>query len=359
MRGPIQYFQLLSIKQKAGLLISAFAAGLLLLPHALVYVASAIASYKFITHTSWRNITVISFSVAAILSSVSHFGEELPQATRSSHSEYKQEKHDLATQEDTNHVATSASTSREKVEAGESIKQEVESHEQLAAIGAADQANKSQDDLEHQSSTYLVTHVVDGDTIKVTIRGEDETVRLIGIDTPETVHPSKPVECFGTEASRQASELLEGTTIQLETDDSQGVRDKYNRLLAYVILPGGTNFNQYMIENGYAYEYTYDVPYKYQNEFKEAEASARLSGVGLWAPGVCEATEDDKIDEQKTDPVKSNEKWYVSSHHSSRFYYCEKSSVWKNLSPKYLRTYNTEAELLAEFPSHTLHESCK
>lgn len=137
-------------------------------------------------------------------------------------------------------------------------------------------------------STYQVIRVVDGDTLKIDVNGAEETVRLIGMNTPETVDPRRPVECFGTEASAKAKELLNGEHIRLETESSQGTRDKYGRLLAYVYLEDGVLFNKYMINEGYAYEYTYRIPYQYQSEFKAAQKEAELAGRGLWAPGVCE-----------------------------------------------------------------------
>lgn len=137
-------------------------------------------------------------------------------------------------------------------------------------------------------SLYPVVSVVDGDTLKVSINGATETIRLIGINTPETVDPRKPVECFGKEASNKAKSVLTGKNVLIETDVSQGDRDKYGRLLAYVFLENGTNFNKMMISGGYAYEYTYNTPYKYQSEFKTAEADARNNKVGLWADGVCD-----------------------------------------------------------------------
>ncbi len=135
---------------------------------------------------------------------------------------------------------------------------------------------------------YFVTRVVDGDTIKVLIDGEEESVRLIGVDTPETVHPNKPVECFGKEASAFTKKELEGTSIGLEGDLSQGDVDGYGRLLRYVITEDGLNFNEVLIFEGYAYEYTYDDPYMYQEEFKKAQEQAQLHARGLWAEGVCE-----------------------------------------------------------------------
>ena len=95
------------------------------------------------------------------------------------------------------------------------------------------------------------------------------------------------MECFGKEASDEAKKILAGKTVRLETDASQDFRDKYGRLLAYVILTDGTNFNKFMIANGFGYEYTYKVPYKYQADFREAEKIARKNKSGLWAEGIC------------------------------------------------------------------------
>jgi micrococcal nuclease len=133
------------------------------------------------------------------------------------------------------------------------------------------------------------SHVQDnvGDTISVYINGTSQTIRLIGINTPETVDPRKPVQCYGKEASRKAKELLIGKRVILEKDESQGDYDRYQRLLTYIYLEDGTFFNKYMIENGYAYEYTYDTPYKYQQEFKAAQKSAQELKKGLWNPEIC------------------------------------------------------------------------
>ena len=138
-----------------------------------------------------------------------------------------------------------------------------------------------------QYTFYSVTSVVDGDTIKVNINGTVETLRLIGMDTPETVDPRKPVQCFGKEASNKAKELLVGTKVRLEKDPTQGELDKYGRTLAYIYREDGMFYNKYMIEQGYAHEYTYDEPYKYQAEFKQAEISARENSKGLWNPTIC------------------------------------------------------------------------
>ncbi len=134
-----------------------------------------------------------------------------------------------------------------------------------------------------EGKEYLVTKVVDGDTIKIEGIG---TIRLIGIDTPETVDPRKEVQCYGVEASNKAKELLENKYVKLEYDQSQGETDKYGRILAYVYMEDGKMFNELMIEEGFAHEYTYNTPYKYQKEFKELEQYAKDQELGLWGP-IC------------------------------------------------------------------------
>lgn len=139
-----------------------------------------------------------------------------------------------------------------------------------------------------EDGLYDVIKVVDGDTLSVDINGKIEKLRLIGMDTPETVDPRKPVQCFGKEASNKAKELLDGKRVRLESDPTQDDRDKYDRLLRYVILEDGTNFNEMMIREGYAHEYTYKDPYKYWLDFKNAEKEARTNQRGLWAENTCD-----------------------------------------------------------------------
>lgn len=140
---------------------------------------------------------------------------------------------------------------------------------------------------------YQVERVVDGDTIAVDVDGQEVTVRFIGMNTPETVDPRRPVQCFGKQASAEMKRILTSTTtselvsVRLETDPTQGTTDRYGRLLAYVILEDGTLLNQLMIAEGYAYEYTYNIPYKYQKEFKKAEVDARTMKKGLWDTSIC------------------------------------------------------------------------
>lgn len=140
---------------------------------------------------------------------------------------------------------------------------------------------------QNKNDLYRVIKIIDGDTITVDIEGTTTTLRLIGINTPETADPRKPVECYGIEASNRAKELLTGKNVRLESDPSQEDRDKYERLLRYVYLKDGTFYNEQMIKDGYAYEYTYDTPYQYQSQFKAAEDYARTNKLGLWADDAC------------------------------------------------------------------------
>lgn len=148
------------------------------------------------------------------------------------------------------------------------------------------QAEEAQD--KRTQEAYMVTRVIDGDTIIIDLAGKNVTLRMIGVNTPETLDPRKPVECFGKEASLQTTQLLEGKKVILGFDDTQDRWDKYKRLLAYVYREDGLFINKDLIERGYAYEYTYNTPYIYQKDFDSAERDARENGRGLWASGVCE-----------------------------------------------------------------------
>jgi micrococcal nuclease len=128
--------------------------------------------------------------------------------------------------------------------------------------------------------TYRCVRVVDGDTIIVEIDGTKERVRLIGVDTPETVHPNKPVQHYGKEASAFTRELVEDKMVRLEYDTQK--RDRYGRLLAYVYLADGTFLNAEIIKQGYGFAYT-RFPFKYMEQFRQYERSARETGIGLWA----------------------------------------------------------------------------
>ena len=123
-----------------------------------------------------------------------------------------------------------------------------------------------------------VSKVVDGDTIE--IEG-GARVRYIGVNTPETVHPTKPVECFGKEASDYNKTLLAGGYVRLVRDITD--TDKYGRLLRYIYLPDGTFVNLKLVVGGYAYADTYPPDVVHAKEFVAAQSAARLAGRGLWA----------------------------------------------------------------------------
>ena len=127
--------------------------------------------------------------------------------------------------------------------------------------------------------------MVDGDTIVVETGGIEEKVRLIGIDTPETVKPGSPVECYGKAASARTEALLpEGTAVVLERDVE--ARDRYDRLLAYVYRASdGTFVNLELAADGYALPATYPPNVAHTEAFLEASRQARAEGRGLW--GEC------------------------------------------------------------------------
>jgi micrococcal nuclease len=133
-----------------------------------------------------------------------------------------------------------------------------------------------------------VVKVDDGDTIEVVVNGGSERIRLVGVDTPETVDPRRPVQCFGKEASKHTKQWLTGKAVKLVPDSVAGDRDKYHRLLRYVYLTDGTLYNQELITDGFGHEYTFQGQrYDHQLEFKRAEADARQHQRGLWSPSAC------------------------------------------------------------------------
>jgi micrococcal nuclease len=149
---------------------------------------------------------------------------------------------------------------------------------QIAFPDAPREAAISQAEREKLPEGFVrVAEVLDGDTI--VIEG-GERVRFIGVDTPETVHPSKPVQCFGREASDFTKQLLEGSIVRLERDISD--TDKYGRLLRYVHLEDGSLVNLKLVEAGFAYASAYPPDIAHAAEFSAAMAAAREAKTGLW-----------------------------------------------------------------------------
>lgn len=129
---------------------------------------------------------------------------------------------------------------------------------------------------------YRVAKFDDGDTIVVDMDGTQETVRFIGIDTPETHDPRKAVQCFGQAASDYTKARIGSQPVRLETDPLGTNRDRYNRLLRYVYLPDGTLLNADLIKNGYAFAYL-SFPFTKSDEFHQLQTAARESNAGLWS----------------------------------------------------------------------------
>ena len=147
-----------------------------------------------------------------------------------------------------------------------------------------------------------VTRVIDGDTIEVSIDGQIYKVRYIGIDTPETVHPTKGEEPYGREACDKNKELVEGETVTLEKDVSE--IDHYGRLLRYVYV-GDLFINAELVRLGYAQVATYPPDVKYQDLFLELQREAREEGRGLW--GLEEEIGEEADDEVDEDTYEEQE----------------------------------------------------
>ena len=133
------------------------------------------------------------------------------------------------------------------------------------------------------NQTVQVSRVVDGDTI---VLADGRKVRYIGINTPETVDPRRPVQCFGTEASAFNHTLVAGKTVRLEKDISE--TDKYGRLLRFVYLEDGTLVNETLVREGYASASAFPPDITKQDLFFAAEREARAAHAGLWNPETCD-----------------------------------------------------------------------
>jgi micrococcal nuclease len=252
----IDRYKSLNLKNQIVMLIVIFIIALWLLPNILVYIAGLIASYYLINKKTWKYTALAIFSIAILVSWVLLIQKDISST----------QENNINTYQDKPKVEKLISSSSVVVQQDKIIP---------SPLVVAPVMTPSQ-------KLYSVVKVVDGDTVDVSINGKTERLRLIGINTPETVDPRKPVECFGVEASNKAKSILNGKKVALESDPSQGERDKYDRLLRYVFLEDGTNFNLLMVRDGFAYEYTYDIPYKYQTEFKKAQKEAMEAKAGLW-----------------------------------------------------------------------------
>lgn len=208
--------------------------------------------------------------------------------------------------------------------------------------------------------TAKVVSITDGDTIVVDLNGKTEKLRFIGIDTPETHHPSKPVQYFGKEASDYTTKQLTSKTIYLQKDVSD--RDKYGRLLRYVwfVKPSKNEpskeevisncFNAELVKNGYAHAYTYPPDVKYNEIFKELEAKAREKHIGLWNnenpdnENSKEIVVNEKINQRYVADTKEG---VIKGNRNSRIYHMPGQRSYNKISKKNVVYFKTEEEAKA------------
>lgn len=133
-----------------------------------------------------------------------------------------------------------------------------------------------------QPGFYSVARFVDGDTIDVNMNGKVETIRMIGIDTPETHRPNTPIQCYGPEAAAYTKKLIGNQPVRLQADALDTNRDRYGRLLRYIYLPDNTLVEKRLITEGYGFAYT-QFPFEKALVFKTYEQDAKTAGRGLWS----------------------------------------------------------------------------
>lgn len=131
---------------------------------------------------------------------------------------------------------------------------------------------------------HKIIDIVDGDTIQAEVDGSIESIRIIGIDAPESVNPA---ECYADESLNFARQLLADGWIQLESDPTQDNRDTYGRLLRYIWFNDNIDFGLSMISTGHAYEYTFRSVYNKQQSYRLAQTTAESEQVGLWSTDTC------------------------------------------------------------------------
>ncbi len=150
---------------------------------------------------------------------------------------------------------------------------------------AEEQARRAEEEARKAAEPVAVASVIDGDTIKVHIDDDIESVRLVGIDAPETFN------CYGDEAKQALTSILEGQKVRLEKDELQGDRDKYDRLLRFVFLEDGTPVSEKLLRDGLVFEKLFtSKPHKYHDAFVKAQEEAKSAQRGLWSPTTCNGT---------------------------------------------------------------------
>jgi micrococcal nuclease len=136
-----------------------------------------------------------------------------------------------------------------------------------------------------QPGLYKVTKFIDGDTIIVDMDGKAQTIRFIGVDTPEEFDSRKPVQCFAKAAAQHTKDLIGNDGVRLESDPQSDNRDRYDRLLRFVYTSSGTLVNYQIVADGYGFTTT-GFPFTRMDDFRAAQNKARQENKGLW--GDCQ-----------------------------------------------------------------------
>ena len=203
-------------------------------------------------------------------------------------------------------------------------------------------------------TTYKIVRIVDGDTIIIDYNGVEERVRLIGVDTPESVHPDKTKNNeFGVIASNFSKGYLENKEVSLELDVQE--RDKYGRILAYVYLDG-VMYNKTLLQEGMAKVSTYPPNVRYVDDFKALEKSAREANKGLWAYSEDSSTVSTTPAQSNTNPTTSNvtqtldaskDGIWIKGNINSKIYHVPGGRDYDKVSPQNIVWFETEADAIA------------
>ncbi|SFE84840.1 thermonuclease family protein [Peptostreptococcus sp. D1] len=201
-----------------------------------------------------------------------------------------------------------------------------------------------------------VVRVIDGDTIHISINGQTHKLRLIGVDTPETVHPNKPVEFYGKEASDFTKNSLADKTIYLQKDVSE--TDKYGRLLRYVWLERPSSddpiedevvtkmYNAILVKNGYAHAYTYQPDSKYSTIFARLQHTARENNIGLWSNAQIEEQPKSPDNNTTNYNADTTENGKIKGNRKSMKYHVPGGMSYNKISEDNVVYFDTEQEAI-------------
>jgi endonuclease YncB( thermonuclease family) len=210
---------------------------------------------------------------------------------------------------------------------------------------------------------YDFIKVLDWDTISIKYNWEEKKVRLIWINAPETNIVSYNTNCLWIESKEFLIKKLENiSNVKIEFDLSQWKTDSFWRLLWYLYI-SWININQLLLTEWLASEYTYNKnkPYKYQNDFIEANKNAKENKIGIYSD-KCNVNNETNtwsvVNQNQQLEKNSSNVFYTSSHYKSELYYCENDIDWEALSKSYLKKFNSENELLKVYPYKKLNKPC-